>query len=532
MFKCPNCGGTLVFDVGMQKLVCRYCRSEINVEDYKVDNSVQADAMSVYTCSDCGARLISPDQSAVAFCSYCGSQKILEERMQEKLDPQKIIPFKVPKSTCINNYKNTVKKIPYMPKELKDAEFLENFRGVYIPYWRLKTGFTDEPLKLKGYSYARSGEYVYTREFRVEANLGSRITGLPYDASSSFDDAIAESIAPYRQKSIRNYRPGYLAGFCADLPDVDPEIYRKEAEEKAVEEAVSAIKNTFSRKSDITVSLPDSKKKLRELLKPHPEATAALYLPVWFLTWRRRDRVAYMVMNGETGEAAMDIPVSLGSFFAVSALTAGILFALMTLFVSMTAPTALLLSMTLSTAAMMLYQRQTKKIHDRETHVFDRGYFIEGRDTEISERRAERIRRRRLRNTWAVPAVVVTVFLLLLEWGVYAVADGMPDERAQVASFFLFPVAAYNVLRALTFTWHIREKSVILEILAGAFGILYGYYVLYTLQVHDYMYYIGCILCIGSVLLSSIGMIRKYNLLATRPLPTFFDRTGGDVHEE
>lgn len=528
MFKCPNCNGSLYFNVGKQLLSCRHCGSEIKVEDYQKDNKAVYEDLSLYTCSNCGAKLISPEQSAVGFCSYCGSEQIMEEKLTEELDPEKIIPFTITKKECTNIYKKTLNGYLYAPKEFRDPAFIEKFRGIYIPYWYLRTGFTKDPVPVKAYSEHYENGYDYYREYELEASLKHTVNGDPRDASSSFDDSIADEIAPFKAGSMKDYHPGYLAGFYADTADVDPEIYTESTLDRAAQLAADKITTSIKKQKDMTPILPDNDKKLRELLKPEIRGKVSMLLPVWFLTWRKKNRVAYMVVNGNTGRINTEMPVSYLIFFLFVLVTAIVLFGLMTLFVSMTAPTALLISMTCSTIAVMMYQRQLKRIHDKEMHVFDRGWFIEGRETDITEKKAEKIRRRRERGFWDIPAGIMTFLLFALEFATYWFNDGMPDEDAQLGAVFLFPVLVYNVLRALTFAKNVKEKSLIPEVLAGTAGIAFGYYVLFTLQVHDYMYYIGCMLCLAAALLMCTGMIRKFNVLATRPLPSFFERTGGN----
>ena len=47
-----------------------------------------------YTCSQCGATLLTFDETAITFCSYCGSQAMIEEKMIKRNHPEFIIPFK------------------------------------------------------------------------------------------------------------------------------------------------------------------------------------------------------------------------------------------------------------------------------------------------------------------------------------------------------------------------------------------------------------------------------------------------------
>ena len=48
--------------------------------------------------------------------------------------------------------------------------------------------------------------------------------------------------------------------------------------------------------------------------------------------------------------------------------------------------------------------------------------------------------------------------------------------------------------------------------------------------VADFWYYGGATLVYLCVCVTLVGLIRKYNVLATRPLPSFHEREGGRDH--
>ena len=115
MIKCPHCGGEMNFKVDTQKVTCPYCKSEFEPAkiDSKVktskkkDNPLSATGKS-YTCSQCGATLMTFDDTAITFCSYCGSQAMLDDVVVEKLSPDLVIPFAKTKEECIAEYKNVL----------------------------------------------------------------------------------------------------------------------------------------------------------------------------------------------------------------------------------------------------------------------------------------------------------------------------------------------------------------------------------------------------------------------------------------
>ena len=84
-------------------------------------------------------------------------------------------------------------------------------------------------------------------------------------------------------ENIKRFTPCYLSGFYADVDDLRPnEIYKE-----------------------------------------------LVMFPVWFLTYRDKDRVSYVVINGQTGKAAGDIPVDVNRYFMGSVLLALPLFGLL-----------------------------------------------------------------------------------------------------------------------------------------------------------------------------------------------------------
>ena len=141
MIKCPHCGGEMNFKVNTQKVTCPYCKSEFEPAklDSKVktskkkDNPLSATGKS-YTCSQCGATLMTFDDTAITFCSYCGSQAMLDDVVVEKLSPDLVIPFAKTKEECIAEYKKVVDSNFLIPDYMKDDVVIEKFRGIYMPY--------------------------------------------------------------------------------------------------------------------------------------------------------------------------------------------------------------------------------------------------------------------------------------------------------------------------------------------------------------------------------------------------------------
>ena len=101
-YKCPSCGGPIVFSPGVQKLVCPFCENEFEAEtlagyNQELESSsaedemewsepanhftdADAENMSVFSCKSCGGQVIGDKTTAATTCPYCGSPMVLSGR--------------------------------------------------------------------------------------------------------------------------------------------------------------------------------------------------------------------------------------------------------------------------------------------------------------------------------------------------------------------------------------------------------------------------------------------------------------------
>ena len=86
-FKCPDCAGSLKYDIDKQLMLCEMCGSEFPVRrlqdpsEAKVSRHPGEMETVEYHCPSCGASLHTTSTGVTSFCSFCGSDVVLEERM-------------------------------------------------------------------------------------------------------------------------------------------------------------------------------------------------------------------------------------------------------------------------------------------------------------------------------------------------------------------------------------------------------------------------------------------------------------------
>lgn len=170
-YKCPNCGGGMIFDPASQKFKCEFCLSEYtqaqldslqksgasdqvfeeaspaedawtaeSTENYSEENKEQSASAGkktvvVYTCPSCGAEVVTDETTAATFCYYCHNPVVLEGRVSGEFLPDKIIPFQYDKKEATDRFLKYVRSKWFIPKAFFNEEQIEKLSGVYYPFW-------------------------------------------------------------------------------------------------------------------------------------------------------------------------------------------------------------------------------------------------------------------------------------------------------------------------------------------------------------------------------------------------------------
>lgn len=468
MYQCPNCGGGLRFDIPSQQLACDFCQTKLaptHFDDLEGAQEVSEFEVTKFHCNQCGAEIVSPDNTAATFCSFCGSSTLLESRLSNERKPDAIIPFKKTKEDCIKAYQGFISKAIFAPKELKDSKCIDSFRGIYMPYWVYD--FAHEgPFSITGTTSHREGDYDVTKYYDLNGYIDASYRGLTHDAEGDFADDISEALAPYDAHEMKVFNGSYLSGFYADIADVKCDTYKRDAESTAFNISFDAIRNEkhFSKYTIKKNIGPNSGKIPAFKTKSH----YAMF-PVWFMSYRKNDRVAYVTINGQTGKISADVPIDEKKYALGSLILALPIFVLLNFFLSLTAKTAMGFTAVLALCMMIAALVEMKKIAAKGAFAHDKGY--------LELHKQERVGK---------PKGIFTIL----------------GERIKARDNFIGVISAF-------------------------FAIFLSLIMLIANPVSDYYYYGVAFVSIVSVLLSILEVIKDYNILSTRPLPQF-NRTGGD----
>ena len=344
-YKCPCCGGPIVFDSLSQHMKCPYCETEFSPEDFAsadagLENGVpsggddageyftDAEGLMVYVCESCGGEIVTDSTTAATSCPFCGNAVVLQGNLSGVLKPDVVVPFKLDREQAKDALRNFYNKKPLLPKGFADENTVDEIKGIYVPFW-LYSCEADADISFRGTRTRMWSDfrynYVETSYYRIVRAGTLGFEDVPVDASVKMPDDVMESLEPFDWSEAVDFRTAYLSGFFADKYDVSADECEARAEERMKTSTVSAVSATvggYESVSTENVRMNFSDNRVKYGL-----------LPVWMLTTSWKGKTYTFAMNGQTGKFTGKLPTSKGRawayFFGIAAaVTAGV-FALM-----------------------------------------------------------------------------------------------------------------------------------------------------------------------------------------------------------
>lgn len=342
-YQCPSCTGPLQFNAESGRLECEFCGSAFTVEEVEAlfgakdekaaEAQAEADAkrekeraeaeargwdvsgmneqwgmgeegMKIYNCPSCGAELICEETTAVTSCPYCDNPTVIPGQFTGMLKPDYVIPFRLEKPAAIAALKKHYEGRPFLPKAFKDANHIEDIKGVYVPFW-LFDGVAEGEVVFEGtrsHTY-RAGQYriTDTEHFDVFRAGSVSFSRIPVDASKKMPDDYMDSIEPYDYGDLTEFSTAYMPGYMADKYDVTVDECSERADLRAEATAVDQMKATVEGYEGVL-------EHKRDIILHRGEVKYAL-LPVWLLTTKWNGENYLFAMNGQTGKMVGKLPV-------------------------------------------------------------------------------------------------------------------------------------------------------------------------------------------------------------------------------
>lgn len=316
-FMCPKCGGRMSFAPDGQSLVCEYCTrgQAIGFSAQSADEADFITAMAtarghgkplneqVFHCEGCGSEFILPPDQISANCIYCNSPYVVNlENTKDLLAPDGVVPHHFNQEQAIRLLINWVEGNKIKPEKKVDLP-----RGLYLPLWTFDvggsinytaevadTGTEDIGLDIIIGKQGRNRRPVK----RISDSYPVLVDDLPIPASRKLSAVFLRLIPTFELTSVKPYDPRFLADWPAEVYDIP----MAEASLDARSQAYAKYKEDLPRLNPAMTIVHSSSSNMAI------ESFKLVMLPVWMTELPFGGREHLLLINGQNGIVASDIP--------------------------------------------------------------------------------------------------------------------------------------------------------------------------------------------------------------------------------
>ena len=315
-FMCPKCGGRMAFAPDGSSLVCDYCtrHQAVGFSRTPADEKDFVTAMAtarghgkplneqVFHCEGCGSEFLLPPAQISATCIYCDSPHVVNwEDTKNLLAPDGVLPHKFNEEQAVQLLVNWVEG-----NKIKPEKRVERPRGLYLPLWTFDIGGEidymaetvendDDDNVIKLFGSSRGGQV----RKRVTNSTPVLVDDLPIPASRKLSAVFLRLIPTFDLRSVKPYDPRFLADWPAEVYDIP----MAEASLDARGQAYAKLKKDLPYKVSPSMRIVSSSS-----AKMAIESFKLVLLPVWMIELPFSGREHLVLINGQSGVIASDLP--------------------------------------------------------------------------------------------------------------------------------------------------------------------------------------------------------------------------------
>ncbi len=308
-YKCPNCGGAIVFDPAKQDLVCEYCNAHFTKNDFDKataeNESYESETVS-YVCNNCGAEIITTPTTAATYCCYCHTPVVLAKRLEGAQKPDYVLPFKLTKEQALERFQSFFNSKKMLPPIFKERIVLDKIAGVYYPYWYADSDVGAElsatAKKIRTWT-AGNYEYTETKTYDIQRSGTLDIDAVSEPAIKDVDRVNLNYLCPFDDKLFEDFSMTYFSGFMAEKKALEKEDVTQNINTKVKNLAHASLVGTvkqYSTIQDNSFNFDVRSRKWRYAL-----------LPVWVLTYSVEGAEYIYAINAQTGKIFGNLPTDM-----------------------------------------------------------------------------------------------------------------------------------------------------------------------------------------------------------------------------
>lgn len=293
-----------------EDLFCANCGREAEQRDGAPKDRTRQTTDN-FRCEGCGASMSYDASAKTLRCPFCGSERLAKQTDRTVLAPERVVAFSVSRDRAEAELQRWLGKGFWRPNDLQAKAALVVMTPVYLPYWvfcaktfTYWTADTDRvPIGASGNWRPLFGEHR------------GEYAGLLVGGSSVLTPTETAAIAPF---DLANALP-------PESIDLDNLTVEQFAVARKYARPLARVGLEALEQVACTALVPGRSRNVKVNVRIEGLASEPVLLPAWIMAYRYGDRVFRFLLNGQTGRAAGQAPVSKFKIVAVIAVAATIL---------------------------------------------------------------------------------------------------------------------------------------------------------------------------------------------------------------
>jgi len=317
---CVSCGQTIA--AAPEPVIAAEPVSELPF-DANVEETAAAKG---FRCENCGSEVTTTVEQRSYVCPFCDSAYVVEfsPADSQRQRPEFVIGFSITDEQARSRFRQWLGQNSWFrPGDLHAAKVVDRLKGVYLPFWsfsmlaesrwsaqigeywyRTETYTTTDS---KGNTVTRTRTVTETEWWPLSGKFHQYRSGYLVSGSRGLSQQDADRIKPFQMPALKRYEPYYLAGWMSEEYSVD------------ADEALVRCKQVFHNRQEkaITAFLPGNTNRSLQAQTQFRDIISDLcLLPIYVLSYRYKDKVYRFLLNGQTGKADGDKPISVARIAA------------------------------------------------------------------------------------------------------------------------------------------------------------------------------------------------------------------------
>lgn len=298
IFKCENCGGNTIYSPEKKAMYCPHCEGIDSQKKVTGEQNLQ-------NCINCGAPLEITDYTSATKCEHCGCYLVFDERIEGEYKPHLLLPFKIGKEGAKEIMRKRFKAKAFTPSNFLSDAMLEKMEGRFVPFFmydmNVECNFQGEGIKRRVWTSGDT-EYTETSYYDVRRNMFVDFDKIPVDASVEMDDGVMDLMEPYEYGELTDFDEKYMSGFFGERYNSDAEELSARAKNKAGQSSDALLRESIAGYSSI--------REIHKDMNIQNKEVNYTLMPVWIYHYSFQGKDYTYYINGQTGKAVGNTPVS------------------------------------------------------------------------------------------------------------------------------------------------------------------------------------------------------------------------------